>query len=57
MPYDWFYKREHINFPVEIQEEILRKFDISSRAYFPLLIPSISMNLCIGLTATPRASV
>jgi SAM-dependent methyltransferase len=57
MPYDWFYKREHINFPVEIQEEISRKFDISSRAYFPLLIPSISMNLCIGLTATPRASV
>jgi SAM-dependent methyltransferase len=56
MSYDWFYKREHINFPSEIQEEISRKFDISSRAYFPLLVPSISMNLCIGLTATPRAS-
>jgi hypothetical protein len=54
MPYDWFYKREHINLPVEIQEEISRKFDISSRAYFPLAIPSVSMNLCIGLTATPR---
>jgi hypothetical protein len=27
--------------------------DIFSRAYFPLVIPSVSMNLCIGLTATP----
>jgi ubiquinone/menaquinone biosynthesis C-methylase UbiE len=57
MPYDWFYKREHINLPLEIQEEISRKFDISSRAYFPLVIPSVSMNLCIGLTATPREGV
>lgn len=54
--YKWFYSREHINFPVEIQEEISRKFEISSSVYFPLLIPSVSMNLCIGLTATPRAN-
>jgi SAM-dependent methyltransferase len=57
IPYDRFYKREHINFPSEIEEEISRRFEISSRAYFPLLVPSVSMNLCIGLTATPRASL
>jgi len=57
MSYDWFYKREHINFPAEIQEEISRKFEISSSTFFPLRIPSVSMNLCIGITATPRAGV
>jgi hypothetical protein len=53
--YEWFYKREHINFPAEIQEEISRKFVITSSTYFPLRIPSIPMNLCIGITATPCA--
>lgn len=54
--YEWFYKREHINFPTEIQDEILRKFEITSATYFPLRVPSISMNLCIGITAKPRAN-
>jgi SAM-dependent methyltransferase len=53
--YEWFYKREHINFPAEIQEEISRKFVITSSTYFPLRIPSIPMNLCIGITATSCA--
>ena len=56
MSYEWFYKREHINLPNEIREEILRKFDIASSAFFPLLVPSVTMNLCIGITATPRAA-
>jgi SAM-dependent methyltransferase len=51
--YDWFISREHINKPNEIIEELLKYFSITHRAYFPFLIPSINLNLCIGLTLKP----
>lgn len=48
--YDWFVGCEHINIPQEIIPEIKSRFSIIHRSFFPFLIPSINLNLCIGLT-------
>ena len=53
-PYDWFIRREHINRPAEILAELGLYFQIEHRAYFPLRVPFLSCNLCIGLTLLPR---
>jgi ubiquinone/menaquinone biosynthesis C-methylase UbiE len=52
-PYDWLIDSEHINRPDEIVDELARLFTIEGKRYFPLSIPVISLNLCIGLTLTP----
>ena len=52
--YDWFIRREHINRPEEILGLLGQDFDIVHRAWFPLGIPSVALNLCIGLTLRPR---
>lgn len=51
MPYRWFVRREHINSPKEILQEIKRKFEIFDTMYFPLVVPVVNLNLCIGVTA------
>ncbi|MES3031009.1 MAG: methyltransferase domain-containing protein [Patescibacteria group bacterium] len=51
--YDWLISREHINRPQEIMEELERHFEIVHRSWFPLYLPSINLNLCIGLTLKP----
>jgi SAM-dependent methyltransferase len=53
--YSWFYKREHINLAPEIFEELAPWFTIEARSYFPLQVPFIWCNLCIGLSLRPRA--
>ena len=53
--YEEFYKREHINLPHEVLEELHPYFTIESRRYFPLpFLPFIFNNLCIGLALKPR---
>lgn len=52
--YQWFIKREHVNRPHEIFEELTPYFNIKHQSFFPLLIPSINLNLCIGATLYPR---
>ena len=52
--YDWFIQREHINRPREIMEVLAERFDTTHRAWFPLVVPSVTLNLCIGLTLRPR---
>lgn len=53
--YKWFYTREHINFPLEIMEELGRYFTIQQRSFFPIpFIPMITCNLCIGLKLSPK---
>jgi SAM-dependent methyltransferase len=54
MSYDWFIRSEHINVPGEIVIELEREFVIDKRSYFPLLMPSVTANLVIGLTMRPR---
>jgi SAM-dependent methyltransferase len=55
MSYDWFVKSEHINLPHEILRELKRYFKIERSRHFPLLIPSVTMNLVIGLKLSPIA--
>jgi len=56
--YSWFYKREHINLPKEIQDELAPYFTIETRSYFPLpFLPMTFCNLCIGLALKPRRTV
>lgn len=52
--YQWFIEREHINTSHEIIDELLTYFIIRRRQYFPFRIPSVNLNLCIGLTLHPR---
>lgn len=51
MPYRWFVRREHINSPAEILYLLRQHFEIFDRAYFPLVVPFVNVNLCIGITA------
>jgi SAM-dependent methyltransferase len=48
--YDWFIKSQHINMPDEILGELGQHFSIIHSIWFPLLAPSINLNLFIGLT-------
>jgi SAM-dependent methyltransferase len=51
--YQWFIRREHINSPYEIEDQLTRRFHLTSRQYFPFRIPVTNLNLCIGLIARP----
>ena len=53
--YEEFYRREHINLPHEIFEELAPWFTIEARSFFPLGLPWVFCNLCIGLALRPRA--
>lgn len=54
-PYRWLVEREHLNRPGEIIPEIERFFTITHRRFFPLIVPSVTINLCIGMTLRPKA--
>jgi SAM-dependent methyltransferase len=52
--YDWFIRYEHINMPWEIASELEKRFRVADSRYFPCRIPSVKVNLVIGLTMHPR---
>ena len=52
--YDWLISIEHINRPQEIIFELEKFFKIEEKSYFPLKVPSITMNLCIGMVLTRK---
>jgi ubiquinone/menaquinone biosynthesis C-methylase UbiE len=52
--YRWFVEREHINLPHEILIELGRYFIVEQRAFFPIPLPFVWCNLCIGLRLRPR---
>ncbi|HXG47790.1 MAG TPA: class I SAM-dependent methyltransferase [Methylomirabilota bacterium] len=54
--YDWFIRREHLNRPHEILGVLAPWFDIVHQAWFPLGVPVVHLNLCLGLTLRPKAS-
>jgi hypothetical protein len=45
-----------VNIPSEIIPEIDRRFTIQRRRFFPLRVPSVAMNLVVGLVAHPRST-
>jgi len=53
-PYEWFIRREHLNRPAEIFEELAPHFVTVHRAWFPLGLPGVGCNLCLGLTLRPK---
>lgn len=53
-PYRWFIEREHINLPHEVLAELEPYFTIDRRTYFPLPVPFLWCNICLGLRLTPR---
>lgn len=52
--YRWFISREHINRPHEIIGELEQYFEIRHRRFFPLPVPLLFCNLCLGLTLRVR---
>lgn len=55
IPYSTFISREHINRPDEILAELAPFFAIDTQRYFPFaLLPSVQVNVCIGLAMQPR---
>lgn len=52
--YDWFIQSQHINMPNEIEEELTSLFVVKHRSWYPMLLPSVQLNLFIGMTLTPK---
>ncbi len=50
--YDWFIATEHCNVPWEIEHELAQRFDVGQRRWFPFGVPSVNLNLAIGMTCT-----
>jgi ubiquinone/menaquinone biosynthesis C-methylase UbiE len=48
--YDWYIKTEHFNVPGEIIPELDARFTRDRSSWWPLKVPSVHLNLCIGLT-------
>lgn len=48
--YEPYIKLEHVNEPHEILPELAARFAISRRRFWPLRVPSVHVNLCIGVT-------
>ena len=52
--YDWLIKYDHVNTAREVLAELKHLFNVDRSQYFPFLVPSVDMELVIGLTCTPR---
>lgn len=48
IPFEPIIRAEHLSSYPEIHEELLRKFEVENRCFFPLRIPSYQINLAVG---------
>jgi len=55
--YRWFIEREHINSAREIIAELRKLFVVEHSHFYPLKLPLVDVNLCIGLTLRPRTDL
>ena len=51
LPYELFIRREHINSPKEIVGLVRERFGIVHRSFYPFRVPSVNLNVFLGLTA------
>jgi SAM-dependent methyltransferase len=51
--FDWMMAYDHVNNVQEVLTEIRKKFCVERIAYFPMRLPSVHMNLIIGLELRP----
>jgi SAM-dependent methyltransferase len=54
MPYEWMIRYDHVNVAREVMAELSRLFVVEHRQFFPLAVPSVDLNLVIGLTLRLR---
>jgi SAM-dependent methyltransferase len=54
MSYGWLIESEHVNQAHEILHELREHFEITDVTYFPTRVPSIDLNLLIGITCVVR---
>lgn len=55
-PYEPYIATEHVNNAAEVVREIDRLFVAETKTYYPLKVPSLHLNLCLGLTLRPIAT-
>jgi len=51
--YEPFIAAEHVNQAREVLEELRALFCVEHSSYYPLLLPLVDLNLCIGMTLRP----
>lgn len=49
MPYEWMISHDHCNSAREVLDELERRFRVRNRSYFPLRVPTVDLNLMVGL--------
>jgi phosphatidylethanolamine/phosphatidyl-N-methylethanolamine N-methyltransferase len=54
IPYQEVIRYEHINTAREVLSELRQAFRVEHRTFFPTRLPSVDLNLTIGLTLSPR---
>jgi SAM-dependent methyltransferase len=54
--YTWLIRSEHLDVPWEVLTELRKRFRVVHSQYFPLRIPSVTLNLLIGITLEPLAA-
>jgi SAM-dependent methyltransferase len=54
MPYTWMIRYEHVSTARQVLTELKKMFDVDEQRYFPLRVPSVDLNLVIGLTLQAR---
>jgi SAM-dependent methyltransferase len=52
--YKWLIRREHINSPAEIENVLASKFRVVDREFYPMRVPLVHLNLCVGMVARKR---
>lgn len=50
MPYEWMIRYDHINVAREVVNELRKVFSLEHQGFYPFRVPSIDMNIVLGLT-------
>lgn len=48
--FDWCIASEHVSTAPEVVQELDRRFTCEQRSWFPFKLPSVHVNVCVGLT-------
>lgn len=54
VPYEPMIRSDHVNTAQEVIDELGRLFVVEHRQWFPAWLPSVHLNLCLGLTLAPK---
>ncbi len=54
VPYQWMIKQDHCNTADEVVAELLGRFRVLHRSFFPFHIPAIDLNLTLGFELSLR---